>query len=90
MSVVHTVIHWLAGAGALANAFLFIPQIIKLMRSRSAEGVSISMYAGFLLLQLVTGADLLFHRVWTLAFGMAASTVATSTIILLCLKYRRR
>jgi hypothetical protein len=66
---------------------LFIPQIVKLLRCRRAEGLSMSMYAGFLVLQLVTGTDLAFHRIWTLVAGMAASAVATSVIIVLALRY---
>jgi len=31
------------------------------------------LYAGFLALQLVTGVDLSFHHVWTLATAMAAA-----------------
>jgi len=88
MSITHGVFHWLAGIGAMVNALLFVLQIVKLLRCRRADGVSIPMYAGFLALQLVTGVDLVFHQIWTLAVGMAASAVATSTIIVLALRYQ--
>jgi MtN3 and saliva related transmembrane protein len=90
MPMAHGVFHWLAGIGAIVNALLFVPQIVKLLRCRSAEGVSTAMYAGFLVLQLVTGVDLVFHRIWPLATGMAASAIATSTILVLALHYQHR
>ena len=73
----------------MVNALLFVPQIVKLLRCRSAEGVSLTMYAGFLVLQLVTAVDLGFHRVWTLAASCVASAIATSTIVVLTLRYRQ-
>ncbi|HUL79978.1 MAG TPA: hypothetical protein VL691_22120 [Vicinamibacteria bacterium] len=90
MSMTHGVFHWLAGIGGMVNALLFVLQIVKLVRCRRAEGISISMYAGFLVLQLVTGVDLVFHQIWTLVAGMAASAVATSGIIILALHFQHR
>ncbi len=85
----HDLFHWLAGIGGMVNALLFVPQIVKLLRCRSAEGVSLTMYAGFLVLQLVTAVDLGFHRIWTLSAAMAASAIATSTIVVLALRYQQ-
>jgi MtN3 and saliva related transmembrane protein len=90
MPMAHGVFHWLAGIGGIVNALLFVPQIVKLLRCRSAEGVSTAMYAGFLVLQLVTGVDLVFHRIWPLATGMAASAIATFTILVLAVHYQHR
>jgi hypothetical protein len=88
MPTTHLVFHWLAATGAIVNAFLFVPQIVKIVRIRRADGVSTTMYVGFLVLQVVTGVDLVFHQLWGLAAGMAASAVATSTIIVLALRYQ--
>ena len=90
MSIAHEAFHWLAGIGGIVNALLFVPQIVKLLRCRCADGVSVGMYVGFLGLQVVTGADLAFHQVWTLVAGMAASAVATSTVIALAVRYQHR
>jgi hypothetical protein len=90
MPTTHLVFHWLAATGAMVNACLFIPQIVKLVRVRRADGVSTGMYAGFLVLQVVTGVDLSYHQLWALAAGMAASAVATSAIIVLALRYQQR
>ena len=90
MPTTHMFFHWMAAIGAIVNALLFVPQIVKLVRVRRAEGVSTAMYAGFLVLQVVTGVDLVFHRIWALATGMAASAIATSAILVLALHYQHR
>lgn len=69
--------YFLFGAGQCLNAFLFVPQSIRIFSKRKAEGLSIVMFAGFNLLQAM---GLLF----THAVGDIYAIVGYSVSLVLC------
>ena len=55
----HALIFFLFGAGQCVNALLFVPQIMKALKVKSAEELSFTMFFGFNILQML---GLLFSR----------------------------
>jgi uncharacterized protein with PQ loop repeat len=71
------------------NALLFIPQAIKIYKNKSSEGISLSTFAGFLLIQLATVLYGIIHQDWILAFGYLLSMATCGAVVILTLFYNR-
>jgi uncharacterized protein with PQ loop repeat len=70
------------------NAMLFVPQIIKILQQKNANGVSFFTFAGFNLIQLVMMAHGLIHHDWLLVIGMALSVITCGIVTVLTLIYK--
>jgi MtN3 and saliva related transmembrane protein len=77
------------GLGLLVNASLFVPQAVKILRSRSAKDVSLVTFGGFNLLQLIGIAHGYLQGDLSLLLGMVASFVACGAVTVSGLVYRR-
>jgi MtN3 and saliva related transmembrane protein len=77
------------GLGLLVNASLFVPQAVKILRSRSAKDVSLVTFGGFNLLQLVGVAHGYLQGDLSLLLGMVASFLACGAVTVSGLVYRR-
>ncbi len=78
------------GLGLMANAGLFVVQAIKILRTKSAKGLSIFTFAGFSLLQMTGILHGIFHKDMYLLSGMVASLLACGTVTVLSIIYRSR
>jgi MtN3 and saliva related transmembrane protein len=78
------------GLGLMANAGLFVVQAIKILRTKSAAGVSTFTFAGFSVLQVTGILHGIFQKDIYLLSGMAASLLACGTVTILSIIYRRR
>lgn len=78
------------GLGLMANAGLFVIQAVKIIKAKSAKGVSIMTFAGFSLLQVTGILHGYFQRDWYLLSGMAASLAACGTVTALAIIYRNK
>lgn len=76
------------GFGMILNAALFVPQAWHLLRTRNAQGISISSFVGFNLLQLTGALHGFFQHDPALAFGMLASLVTCGSVTVLAVRYR--
>jgi MtN3 and saliva related transmembrane protein len=74
----------------LANALLFIPQIISLLRYKSAEGLSLLTFAGFCVFQIFTMLHGFLTADFLLAGGYLLSLLSCGTVTLLIVYYRYR
>lgn len=77
-------------AAALASVASFIPQIVKLLRTRDASGVSLRTYA-----LTVTGFGLWILYgwrlgAWPLTLANAAALSLSATVLVLKYRYRSR
>ena len=72
------------------NAILFIPQSIKIIRKKNAEGVSLITFCGFLLIQFLTVLHGLIVKDYSLVFGYIASMLTTGLVIFAAVKYKKR
>jgi len=83
-------IAYLFGLGLLVNAGLFIPQAVKIFRSRTAKDVSLLTFAGFNILQIIGILHGYFQGDPYLMVGMVASFLACGAVTTLGLVYRGR
>ena len=78
------------GLGLLANAALFVVQAVKIVRAKSAKGVSIFTFAGFNLLQVTGILHGIFQQDIYLLSGMIASFISCGSVTVLAIIYRNR
>jgi MtN3 and saliva related transmembrane protein len=73
-----------------ANAMLFIPQIISILKNKSQKGISIFTFSGFLIIQASIVLNGLIKNDYILAFGTALSLITCGTVVILILYYRKK
>ncbi|MGD2084768.1 MAG: hypothetical protein PVH61_01170 [Candidatus Aminicenantes bacterium] len=78
------------GLGLVINGGLFVVQAVKIVKSRSAKGVSIFTFAGFNVLQMTGILHGIFQKDIYLLSGMVASFLACGTVTILSIVYRNR
>ena len=78
------------GMGLMANAGLFVIQAVKIVKNKSAKGVSTVTFAGFSILQITGILHGYFQNDMYLLTGMAASLLACGTVTILSIIYRNR
>lgn len=82
------VIAYIFGLGLMANAGLFVLQAVKILKAKSAKGVSTLTFAGFSLLQITGILHGYFQKDMYLLTGMAASLLACGTVTILSVIYK--
>lgn len=76
------------GLGLMANAGLFVVQAVKILRTKSAKGVSTLTFGGFSLLQVTGILHGYFQMDMSLLAGMAASLLACGTVTVLSIIFK--
>lgn len=84
------VVAYIFGLGLMANAGLFVIQAVKIVKAKSAKGVSIMTFAGFCLLQITGILHGYFQNDMYLLSGMVASLIACGTVTVLSIIYRNK
>jgi MtN3 and saliva related transmembrane protein len=84
------IVAWLFGAGLLVNAGLFVPQAIKIFKTKSAKEVSLMTFAGFNILQFIGILHGYLQGDPYLLVGMIASFLACGAVTSLALIYRNK
>ena len=81
---------WLFAAGLVVNALLFIPQIIRIFKTKSAKSVSRVTFTGFCFFQIVS----VFHGYYQgdtyLMWGMLVSFGFCLPLTILAYVYRKQ
>lgn len=78
------------GLGLVVNGGLFVVQAIKIVKSRSAKGVSTFTFAGFNVLQITGILHGIFQKDIYLLSGMVASFLACGAVTVLSVIYRNK
>jgi MtN3 and saliva related transmembrane protein len=78
------------GLGLVVNGALFVVQAVKIVKSRSAKGVSTFTFAGFNVLQVTGILHGIFQKDIYLLSGMVASFLACGTVTVLSIIYRNK
>lgn len=78
------------GLGLFCNALLFVPQVIAVWRKKTDEGISLTTFGGFSVLQAIGIVHGFYQHDLSLILGMAASLLSCGTVALLTLFYRLR
>jgi MtN3 and saliva related transmembrane protein len=83
------VIEFIFGLALFVNALLFVPQIIQLLRTKNADGLSLITFAGFNLIQLFTVLHGYLHHDYLLMVGNLMSLLTCGIVACLIVKYKK-
>ncbi len=89
MELFKEIIEWLFGTALLINSILFIPQAIKIFKTKSTQGVSLITFLGFLLIQLAVLLHGVTHQDYMLTIGYLLSIITCSMVVILILYYQK-
>ncbi|MDR3186887.1 MAG: hypothetical protein LBT63_00430 [Holosporaceae bacterium] len=78
------------GVGMFVNAALFIPQAVKIYRTREVGDLSILMFVGFNVVQIFSILHGYIHRDFILMAGFLLSLIFSGTITVLILLYDKK
>jgi MtN3 and saliva related transmembrane protein len=73
----------------IINALLFIPQIIALLKSKSAAGTSLITFAGFNAIQIFTILHGILVKDYLLAAGYLLSFLTCGSVTFLIIYYKK-
>ncbi|GHT96192.1 hypothetical protein FACS1894122_14340 [Alphaproteobacteria bacterium] len=76
------------GLGMFINAALFIPQAIKIYKTKNTDGVSLATFAGFNTIQLFTVLHGYIHQDCILMFGSTLSLICCAAVTFLIIIYK--
>lgn len=85
-----TIVSTAFGLGLFVNALLFVPQIIKLLRTKDSAEVSFLTFAGFNVLQILMIWHGFLHNDYALILGGFASLITCGAVTVLICLYRRK
>lgn len=74
--------------GLFFNAALFIPQALRILRTKSAAGISLFTFIGFNIMQFFTVLHGYFEKDYLLMTGFLLSFITCGVVTCLALKYR--
>ncbi len=74
--------------GLFFNAALFVPQAIKLWKTKKAEGLSLTTFAGFNVIQLFIILHAYILHDALLMFGYTLSLITCGFVTVFIIKYR--
>jgi MtN3 and saliva related transmembrane protein len=89
MDMLKVVVDFIFGAGLFVNALLFIPQIIKLYKTKDSKDLSKITFVGFCLTQASAIVYGYFHQDKILMIGYAFSLIMCGTVTLLSFMYSK-
>ncbi|MDR1982857.1 MAG: hypothetical protein LBQ08_03620 [Holosporaceae bacterium] len=76
------------GISMFFNAALFIPQAIKIYRTKTTKGLSPATFIGFNIIQIFTILHGYIHQDYLLMFGFILSLVSCGIVTFLIFLYR--
>ena len=88
MSILENIIEYGFSSSLLVNAALFIPQIITLLKTKSARGASLITFVGFNIIQIFTMLHGVLTHDYLLVGGYILSILTCGTVSVLIIYYR--
>jgi MtN3 and saliva related transmembrane protein len=80
----------LFGTCLLINAVLFIPQLVKLIKVKNSDSLSLLTFLGFLVIQAITIIHGFLRKDYILAFGTMLSMISCGLVVIFILIHRYR
>lgn len=77
------------GLGLFFNAGLFIPQALKIFKNKHSEGVSLTTFAGFNLMQFFTVLHAYLNKDYLLMSGFLLSFIFCGIVTYLIILYKK-
>jgi MtN3 and saliva related transmembrane protein len=68
------------GLGMFVNAVLFLPQVIKIYKTRNVQSLSLITFAGFNTIQLFSLLHGYIHKDYIFMFGMSLSLILSGSV----------
>lgn len=85
------IIQWVVDSGftisLIINALLFIPQIVTICRTKSAENISLTTFLGFNVIQIFTALHGLINQDYILAIGTSLSILTCGAVTFLIIYF---
>jgi len=88
--LIAAIIEIIFSVGMFINAGLFVPQAIKIYRTKSTEGLSLLTFAGFNIIQFFTILHGYLHQDFLLMLSVGASFITCGAVTVLILIYQDR
>ena len=76
--------------GLFFNAFLFIPQAIKILRTKNIKGISLVTFTGFNAMQFFTILHGFLKKDYLLMIGFSLSFIFCGFVTFLIISYRKK
>ena len=83
------IVTFLFGLGFVFNASLFVPQAIRIVRTKSAQNISLITFVGFNIIQFNSVLYGYYYKDKILMYGSLVSFIACGTVTLLAIYYRK-
>ena len=90
MEIIINCIEIAFGIGVFVNASLLIPQIIKLLKEKHANDISLITFAGFVVFNIITVLHGVIVRDKWLVIGFSCSILTSGIVTILIIWYRRK
>ena len=74
----------------IINAAAFIPQAITIYKNKSSKSISLITFSLFIFIQAVSILYGFIKHDWILIIGYMLTIIATSSVLILALKYRNQ
>ncbi len=89
---IQSAVNWLFGISLGVNAMLFLPQIVRLLKKKNSDDVSLTTFFGFCVMQAIAILYGYFKPDMTLMIGYGVSllTCGFSTILICFYRLKRR
>ncbi|MDR1361889.1 MAG: hypothetical protein LBJ16_01580 [Holosporaceae bacterium] len=71
------------------NALLFVPQAVKIYKTKNAESLSLMMFLGFNISQIITVIHASIFKDSVLMYGSLLALISCGTVTFLIMLYRR-
>jgi MtN3 and saliva related transmembrane protein len=78
------------GVAMFLNAVLFIPQFIRLHKTKDSSGLSLITFAGFNFIQIATVLHGYLYKDYMLMYGYILTLLIAGSVTLLILLYRKK
>ena len=88
LSIYSYIITLLFGLALFFNAVLFIPQAVKIFKTKNGRSISLITFVGFILIQLTSVLYGLIKHDWILTIGYLISMGTCSSVVICALIYR--
>lgn len=75
--------------GLMVNAFLFIPQAIRIFKRKNSKGVSLLTFGGFWCIQIFIFLHAIIQKDWWLGIGSILGLITCGINVFFILKYRK-
>jgi len=82
------IVEFFFGMGLFINAMLFVPQFIRIIKTKHARDASLITFAGFNLINILTVLHGLIKHDLILTLGSSLSTITNGCVTLSILWYR--